>query len=182
MQICICRFNRLSVSDTRLPSQWMWWILIEKGYAHAPVSWLGSRPLWLWNLTSHMLNNKLQMTEGANSYCWKETQRHVFCFYHLTAVAASVAQRTIPEHQLIHLPMAHRALQQSSSLKAFPSSLLEILFNTIGCIPLAKYCLDQKACCFLRPLLCPLQVFLGADQHKARCLFELVFQILVCKL
>lgn len=46
-----------------------------------------------------------------------------------------------------------------------PSSLLEILFNTPCCVPLAKYCLDQKACCFLRPLLCPSQVFLGQDQR-----------------
>lgn len=60
-----------------------------------------------------------------------------------------------------------------------PSSLLEILFNTPCCIPLAKYCLDQKACCFPRPLLCPSQVFLGQDRRLNNP-FELVFQFPMC--
>lgn len=60
------------------------------------------------------------MNEAANSHCQKLKGTHL---YRLPATAATVAQHTISESHLIHLPVAHRALQQSSSLKACPPRL-----------------------------------------------------------
>lgn len=148
----------------------MWWCLIEKGSAHSSISWFRSRPLWLWNLTSHMLNDELQMNEAENTA--RNTLKDTYSTF-------TTFQQRLPQYisVLYWSPIWYIFPRRTELYNKAPLWKLSTHLCLRFYLTLLPASLLQNAALTRKPLLCPLQVFLGVDQCIRRYLFELVFQI-----